>query len=448
MQFFYDKQIRKYLLQFMRFFAGFSIQMGVDSSENTVYQTVPVRYGDPSRMAAAILKNNSENSMNTVPLMAVHISELAMAPDRRLNPTHQENIQVYEKKFDTISGQYINKEGNTYTISRYMPVPYDLTLEVDMWTSNSDQKLQLLEQILVLFNPSVDLRTNDNVFDWSRINYIELTNVNWSSKTIPVGTEDPIDIATLRFKVPIWINPPALVTRQQLIFNIINTIRTGKTDELETLLDDAFISDVNTSWQSVTNPERCISLVNGEVQLLTRQHDSMLHNELLTWEKELEPYGGLRSGISQLRINGGEHSGTRYGAPEVIGTLTTHPADPNKLLISIDLDSLPHNTQTPVLGIIDPQRMAPGIGLFPAAAGQRYIIVKSPAEQWGGLVANPEDIIEFNGAEWVVSFNASAATEIEYVLNAASSQQLSFVGGQWVLSYEGIYQPGYWRLVV
>jgi len=76
--------------------------------------------------------------------------------------------------------------------------------------------------------------------------------------------------------------------------------------------------------------------------------------------------------------------------------------------------------------------------------------VSSPAEipAWGGLVANPEDIIEYNGSAWVVSFDAAASTAVEYVLNIASNQQLAFMDGQWILSYEGIFQPGYWRLLV
>ena len=40
-----------------------------------------------------------------------------------------------------------------------MPVPYNLTMQVDIWTSNSDQKFQLLEQILTLYNPSVDINS-------------------------------------------------------------------------------------------------------------------------------------------------------------------------------------------------------------------------------------------------------------------------------------------------
>jgi hypothetical protein len=448
MNFFYDKQIRKYLQQFMRFFAGFSVQMGLDSNTNPVYQTVPVRYGDSSRMAATILKNNSENTLNTVPFISAYISNITQAADRRTNPTHQEQIQVYEKKFDHLTGTYLNEAGNTYSVHRYMPVPYDLELKVDIWTSNTDQKLQLLEQILVLFNPSIDLRTNDNIFDWSRINYIELTNTTWSTRSVPAGTEDALEVSSLTFKVPIWINPPALVTRQQLIYNIINTIRTGAQDELDTLLDDAFISDVNTVWQTVTNPERSVRLVNGEVQLLTRLHESTVNNEILTWNDELKLYNGLRSGISQIRLNTGNHPGTRYSSGEIIGTLITHPVDPNKLLVTIDQDSLPHNTMNPIDGIIDPQRMAPGLGLPPADIHQRYIVVKSPAEQWGGLVANPEDIIEYNGTSWVVSFDSQSVTSIEYVLNSASGQQLAYMDGQWILSYEGTYQPGYWRLMV
>jgi hypothetical protein len=100
--------------------------------------------------------------------------------------------------------------------------------------------------------------------------------------------------------------------------------------------------------------------------------------------------------------------------------------------------------------VIDPTRAAPGAGLPAAAVGQRYIVVSSPAEipAWAGLVANPEDIIEYNGSAWVISFDAAASTAVEYVLNIASNQQLAFMDGQWILSYEGIFQPGYWRLLV
>jgi hypothetical protein len=197
MQYFYDRQIRRYLQQFMRFFAGFSVKMGKDANGLDIYQKVPVRYGDINRMAAHILKNNSDNTMNTVPFIAVYITELLPAPERRLNPTHTDSVQVYEKQYDAASGQFLDQMGQTYTIKRHMPVPYDLNVQVDIWTSNTDQKLQLMEQILVLFNPSLDLRNNDNVFDWSRMNFVELINTVWSVRQVPNGTDDVLDVASM-----------------------------------------------------------------------------------------------------------------------------------------------------------------------------------------------------------------------------------------------------------
>lgn len=448
MQYFYDRQIRRYLQQFMRFFAGFSVKMGKDENGLDIYHRVPVRYGDINRMAAHVLKNNSDNVMNTVPFIAVYITELLPNPERRLNPTHIEKVQVFEKAFDEATGNYLDQMGQTYTIKRHMPVPYDLNVQVDIWTSNTEQKLQLMEQILVLFNPSLDLRNNDNVFDWSRLNFVELINTVWSVRQVPTGTDDVLDIASLVFNMPIYINPPALVQRQQLIYNIINTIRAGEQDELEQLLDDTFISDVQSKWQSVTDPERAIRLQNGELQLLTRDLKTTVDGDLLTWSDFLQSFGGLRTGISQIRVNRQARPGVWGG--EYIGVLSEHPTDPNKLLIDIDEDSLPTNTKNPVDGVINPTKIAPGLGLPPAAAGQRYIVVVSPTDivEWGGLDAEAEDIIEFNGTNWVVSFDASATTTTEYVLNTASGHQLAFMDGQWILSYEGIYQPGYWRLLV
>ena len=78
-----------------------------------------------------------------------------------------------------------------------MPTPYNLTVNVDIWSSNTDQKLQILEQILMLFNPSLEIQTTDNYVDWTSLSVVNLENVTWSSRTIPSGTESEIDIASM-----------------------------------------------------------------------------------------------------------------------------------------------------------------------------------------------------------------------------------------------------------
>ena len=106
-----------------------------------------------------------------------------------------------------------------------MPVPYNLNMAVDLWCSNTDQKLQILEQILVLFNPAVELQANDNPLDWTNITNVELIDINYSSRTVPQGTTSELDVATLTFSLPVWLNPPAKVKKQSIIQYIFSKLK-------------------------------------------------------------------------------------------------------------------------------------------------------------------------------------------------------------------------------
>jgi len=181
-QYFYDKQIRRYIQQFIRLFSGFSVQMGKNENDLPIYQQVPVRYGDINRMAAHITRENSENIVNTVPFISCYVTSLDMFAERRTYQDHVDKVQVNEKKYDEVTGKYTEELGNQYTVERHAPVPYMLVMNCDIWTSNTDQKLQLMEQILVLFNPTLDIRTNDSPLDWTSLSQVELTNTSWSTR--------------------------------------------------------------------------------------------------------------------------------------------------------------------------------------------------------------------------------------------------------------------------
>ena len=66
----------------------------------------------------------------------------------------------------------------------------------------------------------VQLQQNQNKFDWTSIFELELTNVNWSNRGIPQGGDMERDVASLEFKVPVWISPPAKVRRIKIIEQI------------------------------------------------------------------------------------------------------------------------------------------------------------------------------------------------------------------------------------
>ena len=105
-----------------------------------------------------------------------------------------------------------------------MPSPYTLNVNVDIWSTNTDQKLQIMEQLLMLFNPSLEIQTTDNYVDWSSLTSVELTSMSFSHRSIPIGTESEIDIAQLSFTTPIYINMPAKVKKLGIITNVIMSI--------------------------------------------------------------------------------------------------------------------------------------------------------------------------------------------------------------------------------
>ena len=230
MDYFYSQQIRQYRLQVIRAFSNFSVSFGVNPDGSPILHRVPCRYGDSSRMAATIITGGSENKMPTTPFISVYVTGMAMAANRRAAPSLVSPVNVTERAYDSETGAYLETAGNAYSVERYMPVPYDLTFNVDIWTSNLDQKESLIEQILPLYNSMVDIQTSNNGLDWSNLSVIETTDLTWSSRSIPVGTENPIDVLTMTIKVPIWISPPAKVQYQKIIQEIVANIQDGRYD--------------------------------------------------------------------------------------------------------------------------------------------------------------------------------------------------------------------------
>ena len=74
-------------------------------------------------------------------------------------------MNIRERYYNEDTMEYENRQGNAFSIERLMPVPYTLELKLDIWTSNTKQKLQLLEQLMVLFNPALEIQSTDNYIE-------------------------------------------------------------------------------------------------------------------------------------------------------------------------------------------------------------------------------------------------------------------------------------------
>jgi hypothetical protein len=73
---------------------------------------------------------------------------------------------------------------------------------------------------------------------------------------------------------------------------------------------------------------------------------------------------------------------------------------------------------------------------------------QASAAAWGNIVARKNDIIEYNGNQWQVVFASSEVDSIEYVTNLVTSVQYTWMNGNWVKSYQGVYQSGDWSIVI
>jgi hypothetical protein len=433
-------------------------------SETDTLIRVPVRYGDASRQAQTILQNNSANDMPSTPLMTFYITDLKYDRPRMQEPNFVNNIAVRQRTYDSATDTYETTQGNAFTIERVMPVPYEMTINLDIWTSNTNQKMQLLEQILTLFNPSLEIQSTDNYIDWTSLTVLYLKDSRWSSRTIPVNATDPIDVATLTFTLPMWITPPAKVKKLGVIERIIASVYDADGDLNNALTNSDLLLGTR---QKFTPYAYQVLLIDNKLQALRQQQTIDEPNASLTppdspdsnllWHSVINLYGTLRPGISYITLE--QPDGT-----DVTGTVAYDPTDDRFLLFTVNTGTTPPNTLAPISAVIDPLAGGPGDGLAPAVVGQRYLFTQATGsynnpgltnpEIWTGvngqpLVAMANDIVEYDGARWNVVFDsASSPANMQYVTNITTELQYRWTGTAWVKSYQGIYPGGQWTLVL
>ena len=460
---FYEGQVRKFLTQFIRILSNFSVETGRGSDGQINLRAVPVVYGDPTRQVANIIKNNSENALSYAPKIACYVRELNYDRDRMQNPYHIEKQHLRERGIDS-DGNYTNEMGAGYTVEKVMPSPFRLEVSADIFSSNTDQKLQIMEQILYLFNPDFEIQKTDNYIDWTSLSYVELTGVTFSSRTIPVGADSEIDVASLTFSMPIWLSPPVKVKKLGVVQKIIMSIYDDDGGIAKGLIDGDLVS------RSYITPNNFGLLVSGnQLRLLgttgvnvksggdgfhtganapTNLDPFETFGPAVNWKVLLDQYGKVTNGTSQIRL-------TQPNGNEIVGTIATTTLDDTILLYTIDSDTIPSNSLTAVKKIINPATFDPGT----PANGDRYLVINDVGDStasfqsatWGSLVASVGDIIEYNSAtsKWNVAFDASNPDSTQhYVTNLNTGIQYRFNGTEWVKSYEGVYTQGNWSIVL
>jgi hypothetical protein len=466
MDYFYDGQVRRYLAQFINIFSNFSYK---DAKGNLV--TVPVRYGDMSRQVAQILRKNSENSVPSAPFIACYIKDLQFDRARLQDPTFISKIHIREREFNTATNSYLNNQGQNYTVERIMPSPWTLSLSADIWTTSMDQKLQIWEQIVVFFNPSFEIQTTDNYIDWTSLSTVTLETQNWTSRTVPQGVNEDIDVLTLNFTAPVWITPPAKVRKLGIVTKIISNVFASNTEGY--IQTNYRIDGASEIFENVS-PDEEIVVTSGNFSLLVMNGIARIINitalgtdidlddprNSTSWLKLLDLYPGkFRAGLSQLRFQ--QDSGS-----EIIATISLNPSNEKEMILNIDPDTIPTNTVIAGRGTVDAIVNPLTYNPTSLTAGTRFLILEgiNDNDQFGdvGYVgptawknldtsdfqASANDIIEWNGSNWNIVFDASASNSVIYTTNSFTGVQYQYEGGEWNKSYDGIYDRQLWRLIL
>jgi hypothetical protein len=180
---------------------------------------------------------------------------------------------------------------------------------------------------------------------------IYLTSTNFSSRSIPQGTETDIDIASLEFEMPIYISPPTTVKKLGVVRAVINNMFTNTGDavninnliyndsDIQTVAEYKRYGIVMLKADNGVAGDYNISIVDVGQAVLDAGLDLPPEKigKKLDWQLVLDQYGGYKEGVSRITFkqpNGGE----------LVGSIAVNPVDPTLLVVSMDMDTVPSNT--------------------------------------------------------------------------------------------------------
>ena len=149
--YFYHEILRKTVIGFGTLFNDINIRHRDASGTSFSNLKVPLAYG-PKQKWLTRLDADADLSTKvaiTLPRLGFEIQNLAYDPARKLN-----RVQKFKKVKDSSANS-----GKLDT--QFMPVPYNLGIELYAMAKQSDDALQIVEQILPFFQPDYTLTIND-----------------------------------------------------------------------------------------------------------------------------------------------------------------------------------------------------------------------------------------------------------------------------------------------
>ena len=201
---FYHESIRKVIVSFGTMFNNINLVRKDNSGNISQSMKVPLAYGPREKF---LVRLNEDADLTkqvaiTLPRIGFEIQNLEYDAGRKLN-----RVQRFKKV----------KGANAKQLdAQYMPVPYNLSIELYVMAKQSDDALQIVEQILPYFQPDYTLTINDNVsMDSKRDVPIVLNSISYEDDYQGDFTTRRALIYTLSFTAKFYLYGP--VTSSKVI---------------------------------------------------------------------------------------------------------------------------------------------------------------------------------------------------------------------------------------
>jgi hypothetical protein len=201
----YHELIRKTIVAFGTLFNDLYIYRRSSTGKINQKMKVPLAYGPKQKFLARIDQDSTRGADNvkttalTLPRIGFELTGLTYDPARKLN-----RIQ----KFKKVKGADSKSLSNVY-----MPVPYNVSFTLFTMAKNSEDALQIVEQILPMFQP--DYTVSLNVMpqlDIVRDVPIILNDVTYEDSYDGAFTERRVLMYTLSFTAKMYLYGPVTST--------------------------------------------------------------------------------------------------------------------------------------------------------------------------------------------------------------------------------------------
>jgi len=198
---FYHKKIRNTVIAFGTIFNNVNIKR-LDSSGNPLQNIkVPLSYSPKEKFLARLdaqqdLTGDDSKVAITLPRMSFEVNGYSYDGSRKLNKNQK--ITKVTTNADT-----------TKMNSQYTPVPYNVNFTLSVYVANSDDGLQIIEQILPYFQPDYTVTMiEDRTMDTKRDIPFVLNGVDYEDSYTGTLTTSRRIIYTLSFTAKIYLFGP------------------------------------------------------------------------------------------------------------------------------------------------------------------------------------------------------------------------------------------------